>query len=308
MIVLDGPWETWDPPGRQTAVTVGVLDGVHLGHRSLLRRLDHDLIPTVLTFDPHPIEVLRPGTPPRLITTLDERLALLDGAGVAMVGVLDLDRIRGQSPRGFVEDVMVGRLDMGRLVVGEDFRFGKDRSGDVPLLRDLGAELGFVLDAVRIVADGDAPVSSSRIRELIGAGDVAAAARLMGSRFTITNEVVAGDERGRELGFPTANLRPPDRKLIPARGVYACFARVDGQAHQAAVNVGIRPMFSGDELLIEAYLLDFGEDLYGKCLTVEFVEYLRPELSFESVATLVESIAGDVEETRRILAATPSQM
>jgi riboflavin kinase/FMN adenylyltransferase len=308
VIVLDGPWESWEPPGGETAVTVGVLDGVHLGHRSLLRRLDHDFTPTVLTFDPHPIEVLRPGTPPRLITTLDERLTLLDGAGVAMVGVLDLDLIRDQSPRAFVEDVMVGRLDMRRLVVGEDFRFGKDRTGDVSLLRELGAELAFDLDAVHIVAEDDAPVSSSRIRELIGVGDVATAGRLMGSRFTITNEVVAGDRRGREMGFPTANLRPPDRKLIPARGVYACFARVDGQVLGAAVNVGIRPMFEGEELLIEAYLLGFGDDVYGKDLTVEFVEYLRPELTFETVDDLVERIAEDVEETRRILAATPSQM
>ena len=308
MRVLDGPWQEWAGVPGPSSVTIGVLDGVHRGHRSLLARLDRSLTATVLTFDPHPVEVLRPGTPPRLITTIDERVALLDGVGIECVGVLDLSEIKEQAPEEFVEAILVGKLKIGQLVVGEDFRFGKDRSGDVALLARLGSELGFEVDIIELMKDGDSPVSSSRIRGLIESGDVGAASDLLGSWFAATNVVVDGDKRGREIGFPTANLRPPDRKVVPATGVYACFATVGGVHHDAAVNVGVRPTFGGGELLIEAHILDFEADVYGEELTLEFVTYSRPELRFAGVDDLVAQMRRDVDESRVALEAARSRI
>ena len=308
MRVLDGAWDVWEPPPGSTSITIGVLDGVHRGHRELLRRLDPSHRRTVLTFEPHPVEVLRPGTSPRLLTTIEERLALLDDLGVELVGVLDLAGIKEQSPEEFVRGVLVHKLAVGQLVVGEDFRFGHDRAGDVGLLRRMGSDLGFDVDVIDLVADEAAVVSSSRIRSLIEEGDVGTASELMGSWFTLSNVVVQGDRRGRELGFPTANLRPPSRKVIPGHGVYACFATHDGVAHAAAVNVGVRPTFDGHELLIEAHLLDFDDDIYESELTVRFVEYLRPELRFDGAGSLVEQMHDDVARSREILDEARSRM
>lgn len=282
-------------------MTIGVLDGVHLGHRALLSRLDPTMAPTVLTFEPHPVEVLLPGTPPRLITTIDERIELLDAAGVERVGVLDLAGIKELPPEDFVRGVLLERLDTGHLVVGDDFRFGKDRSGDVELLKDLGGRLGFEVEAIELIDAGGKTVSSSRIRHLIEAGDVSGAADLLGTPFRITNTVVDGDRRGRDIGFPTANLRPPDRKVVPATGIYACFVRVGDRRHDAAVSVGVRPTFGGGELLIEAFILDFEGDIYGEEITVEFVEYTRPELAFDRVDELVDQMGEDVSRVRAIL-------
>lgn len=301
MIVLDGPWQGWDPPPGPAAMTIGVLDGVHIGHRALLAEMDPSMVRTVLTFEPHPVEVLRPGIPRLLITTLEERIRLLDDVAVEVVGVLDLNEIREQAPEEFVTGILVDRFSAGQLVVGVDFRFGRDRAGDVDLLLRLGDRHGFTVTPVPILDAGEHPVSSSRIRALIEEGRITEANRLLGSRFRVSATVVDGDKRGREIGFPTANLRPPSRKLIPGHGVYACFAEVDGQRHDAAVNVGIRPTFGGGEVLIEAYLLDFEGDLYGEELTVEFVQYLRPELDFDSVDALVEQMGSDVSASRSIL-------
>ena len=308
MKVLDGPWSGWDVGRRPTSATIGVLDGVHRGHRELLARLDPTMNRTVLTFDPHPVEVLRPGTPPRLLTTIEERVALLGDAGIETAGVLDLNEIKDLEAVDFVRGVLVAGLGIGHLVVGEDFRFGRDRTGDVGLLARLGAELGFRVETIALVARDGAPVSSSRIRALVEMGEVATAADLLGSWFQVENEVVHGDERGRELGFPTANLRPPERKVVPATGVYSCFAIVDGMRHDAAVNVGVRPTFGGGELLIEAHILDFAGDIYGNTLTLEFVDYTRPELAFSGADELVARMGEDVARTRNVLAGARSQM
>ncbi len=308
MRVLDGSWQDWPTSDRPTSTTIGVLDGVHRGHRAVLERLDPAKARTVLTFDPHPIEVLRPGSPPRLITTIEERIGLLDGVGIDVVAVLDLAEIKELEPERFVADVLVSRFDIGHLVVGADFRFGRDREGDVDLLARLAGEHGFDLETIALVEEGDAPVSSSRIRLLIEEGDVAAAADLLDSRFSLTNVVVHGDERGRQLGFPTANLHPPERKVMPAHGVYSCFALIDGVRHDAAVNVGVRPTFGGGEPLVEAHVLDFAGDLYDRHLTLEFVSHIRPELTFSGVEALVEKMAEDVVETREMLAMARSGM
>ena len=248
MIIHDEPLSDWKPRDTPAAVTIGVLDGVHGGHRALIDRLDDGLVPTVLTFDPHPVEVLRPGTPPRLITTIDERIRLFESVGVEQVGVLDLNEIRDLEPAAFVIDVLVEKLNVARVVVGPDFRFGKDRGGNSDLLAEMAPDLGFEVVEIEFVGDHDAVMASSRIRELIEAGDVAGAAEALQSRFTVTNEVIAGDRRGREIGFPTANITPPDRKVVPGIGVYAAFIRIGSEIRQAAVNVtgpGIENSFDG---------------------------------------------------------------
>jgi riboflavin kinase/FMN adenylyltransferase len=265
--------------------------------------LRESMIRTVLTFDPHPIEILRPGSHPRLITTLAERVELLGQEGVGCVGVLDLGDIKELAPEVFVSEILVGTLDTGHIVVGDDFRFGKDRTGDVRLLEHLGSELGFEVEPIPLVGLGGAVVSSSRIRMLIETGDVAGAADLLGSRYRVSGEVIGGDKRGRAIGFPTANMRPPADKIVPGHGVYACLVRFDDDVvRHAAVNVGVRPTFGGGEVLVEAHVLDFDEDVYGRDMTVVFVERLRPELAFEGVEQLVEAMHGDVARTREILA------
>ncbi len=308
MRVLDGSWQDWPAYDRPTSATIGVLDGVHRGHRAVLERLDRSLARTVLTFDPHPVEVLRPGSAPRLITTIDERIDLLADVEIDLVAVLDLAEIKELEAEQFVDEVLVARFGIGQLVVGADFRFGRDRSGDVDLLARLADRHGFDLDVIALMAEDDVPISSSRIRVLIEQGDVVTAADLLGSRFSMTNVVIHGDERGRALGFPTANLRPPERKVVPAMGVYSCFALVDGVRHDAAVNVGIRPTFGGGELLVEAYIIDFSDDLYDRDLTLEFVSQIRPELKFPGVDELVERMSEDVAETRKTLAIARSGM
>ncbi|MFP3882166.1 MAG: bifunctional riboflavin kinase/FAD synthetase [Actinomycetota bacterium] len=308
MRVLRGPWLGWPRVEGRSSLTIGVLDGVHKGHRALLSRLDPTMVPTVLTFEPHPVEVLQPGTPPRLITTIDERIELLDAAGVERVGVLDLAEIKELPPEEFVQSVLLERLDTGHLVVGDDFRFGRDRSGDVELLKTLGTRLGFNTVSIELIDEGEEAVSSSRIRRLIEAGRVSQAAHLLGSLFRITNTVVDGDKRGSDIGFPTANLRPPDRKVIPATGIYACFVLVGDRRYDAAVSVGVRPTFGGGELLIEAFILDFEGNLYGEQITVEFVEYTRPELAFDGVDELVDQMNEDVSRVRAILETARSRI
>lgn len=307
MRVLNGPPSTWEPRGASSA-TIGVFDGVHRGHRALIARLRPDLENTVLTFEPHPVEVLRPGTPPRLITTIHERIELLESTGVTQVGVLDLGDIKDLAPDEFVEQVLLSRLRLRHLVIGPDFRFGRDRSGDVGLLRDLGRQHDFEVETIEIVSDQAGPVSSSRIRKLIEAGHVAEAAADLGKRFRLSGPVIPGDKRGAVIGYPTANMVPPARKVIPAPGVYAAFAHVRGAVERAAVSVGYRPTFGGGDLLIEAFILDFEESIYGEEITIEFVEYLREELEFSDVDELIAKMGDDVVETKRVLESTTSNV
>lgn len=302
MKVLQGHPQTWERLVEPTSLSVGVYDGVHRGHRALLASaFGHQGVPTVVTFDPHPVEVLARGLSPRLLTTIDERIDLLAEVGAEIVAVIDLADVRYLDPGDFVRSVLIDRLHVATLTVGRDFQFGRDRSGDVAFLRAFGSAEGIEIEVVDLVDVADEPISSSRIRDLVEVGDAAGAAVMLGSRYQMTNMVIDGDKRGREIGFPTANLRPVPRKCLPADGVYATEVKVLGQRYVAATNVGVRPTFGGGERLVEAHILDFDQDIYGQQLTVEFVERLRPELEFDGVEALVARMAQDVSTTRDLL-------
>lgn len=302
MKVVRGNPQDWAGIIEPSTVTLGVFDGVHLGHRALIdRAFGHSGARMVITFDPHPIEVLAPGTPPQLLTTLDERLLLLDELRTDIAVVLNLADIRHLSPGEFVESVLLDRLKMRWLAIGSDFHFGRDRAGDVPFLRKSSEEHGFHLDVVDLVNRGDRLISSSHIRNLIRSGEMSEAADLLGSWYQMTNVVVDGDKRGRTIGFPTANLDPVSRKVLPEDGVYATWATVRGATYQSATNVGTRPTFGPGRRLVEAHLFDFDEDIYGEDLKIEFVDRLRPELKFDSVDDLVARMHEDVGRSRQIL-------
>ncbi|MGO9029838.1 MAG: bifunctional riboflavin kinase/FAD synthetase [Acidimicrobiales bacterium] len=306
------------PPIGGSAVTIGAYDGVHLGHQALLaelrRRAGTDGLETaVVTFDRHPAAVVRPASAPKLLCDLDQKLELLEAAGVQRTVVLRFDEERANESAGeFVREIIERCLDARLVVVGDDFHFGHGRKGNVALLREMGATGGFEVDGVSLAEDpgdrldGARPISSTRIRALVADGRVAEAAELLGRPHQVRGIVVHGDDRGgAELGFPTANLDIPATIALPAAGVYAgWYQRANGERHPSAVSVGRRPTFYGDagELLVEAFLLDFTGDLYGEEGRLSFVGRLRDDLAFDSVDALVEQMHRDVAETRRVLA------
>jgi riboflavin kinase/FMN adenylyltransferase len=303
-------------PPEGSAVTIGAYDGVHLGHRAVIaevrRRADErGLATAVVTFDRHPAAVVRPESAPRLLTDLDQKLELLAETGIDYCLVVTFDEARSRETAAeFVREVLVGCLEARTVVVGDDFHFGHGREGNVALLRTMGADLGFDVEGLDLVdADGkpaaDADrVSSTRIRHALVAGDLAASNAMLGRPYELRGIVARGDERGRDLGFPTANVSVPGDILLPADGIYAgWFERPDGSVHQAAISLGRRPTFYAEAhaSLLEAHLLDFSGDLYGERVKVRFVARLRGEERFESVAALVEQIGRDCDETRRLL-------
>jgi riboflavin kinase/FMN adenylyltransferase len=287
----------FDAEPRPRQVAVGEFDGVHLGHREVIRGSD-----TVLTFEPHPLRVVRPEAAPKLLTSLDAKAELIAALGVEELVVIPFDdRFAHQSPREFIDHILVERLEAKRVSVGENFRFGHRAAGDPDLLK---ADSRFDTTVVPLVEIDGEVISSSHIRALIAAGDVDTAARFLGAPFQIRGEVVSGDRRGRELGFPTANLVPDEAFVCPGHGVYAARAQALGPDRAcAAVNVGVRPTFgTGRAVLIEAYLLDREVDLYGQTLKLDFLSRLRGERRFESVDGLVEQMHRDVELTRKLCA------
>ena len=281
-------------PHRRRKVAIGTFDGVHLGHREVIAGSD-----TVLTFDPHPLSVIRPDALPKLLTSFEIKRDLVAGLGVDELVVIPFDHAFSQkSAEQFVEEVLIGALGAEQVSIGENFRFGKGARGDANLLQTFDEFETRVVPMVEV--DGET-VSSSQIRGLIAAGEVDKAARFLGGPFLFDGVVVEGDRRGRELGMPTANIVPDDRLLSSGHGVYAAWA--DG--HPAAVNVGVRPTFdSGRGLLVEAHLLDFSGDLYGQTLRIAFLERLRGEKRFDSAADLVVQMRRDVDRAREITSAT----
>jgi riboflavin kinase/FMN adenylyltransferase len=284
-----------DVEPRPRRVAVGTFDGVHLGHREVIRGAD-----TVLTFEPHPASIVSPAGAPRLLTPLDRKAELIADLGVQEIVVVTFDReFALRSAESFIDDVLVSALRAEHVSVGENFRFGHKARGDTQRLL---ADERFETRVVPLLEVDGEVVSSSHIRGLVLGGAVEYADKLLGSPFTFSGEVTEGDRRGRTLGFPTANLLPRDGYVVPGHGVYACRARTaDGVVHVAATNVGVRPMFvTGRGELIEAFLVDFEGDLYGTELRVEFLKRLRGEKRFESVEALIEQMGRDVEEARAI--------
>jgi riboflavin kinase / FMN adenylyltransferase len=295
------------------AVSVGVFDGVHLGHQRILAaalervpRGGPDGRCVVVSFDPHPDVVLGSAFRVRApLTPLSERRALLAALGIHELEVVPFTReLAALEPEVFVARHLTGPYRMHTLVVGEGFALGRGRSGDVPRLRDIGERAGFEVVAVPLLDLDGAPVSSTRIRGLLEAGDVAAAARLLGRRYDLRGRVVSGEAVGRTLGFPTANLRLDEEKLVPGDGVYAARARVGGAGPwlPAALSIGLRPTFGGSERALEAHLLDWDGELPGRALEVELVDWIRPQVRFAGRAELVEQMGRDIEEIRRRLA------
>jgi riboflavin kinase/FMN adenylyltransferase len=285
-----------DVQRRPRNLAVGEFDGVHLGHREVIRGAD-----TVLTFEPHPRTVVAPDSAPKLLTSLAIKADLIASQGVQELVVIPFDgSFAAQTAQEFIDHVLVGTIGAEHVSVGENFRFGNKARGDADLLRSQDAFGTRVVELVEL--DGEI-ISSTHIRGLVAVGDVAAAGRFLGAPFHMRGEVAHGDKRGRTLGFPTANLVPDPRLVVPDHGIYACRAQVAGQELVAAVNVGVRPTFkTGRGLLVEAYLLDFDGDIYGEELRLDFLERLRGEKRFDSVEALVEQMARDVDETRRVAA------
>jgi riboflavin kinase / FMN adenylyltransferase len=281
-----------DVERRDRRVAIGTFDGVHLGHRAVIGDSD-----AVLTFEPHPATIVAPARVPKLLTPLAVKAELVGGLGVEEMIVIDFDReFAARTAESFVDEILVGRLGVTHVAVGENFRFGHRAQGDADLL---ARDPRFETRVEPLLEVDHEVVSSSHIRGLILAGEVAAARPFLGAAFEFRGEVVSGDRRGRELGFPTANLVPDPALVCPGHGVYACLA--DGRP--AAVSIGVRPTFeTGRGELIETYVLDFSGDLYGRILRLQFLERLRGERRFDSVEALVEQIHDDVALTREICA------
>jgi riboflavin kinase/FMN adenylyltransferase len=278
-----------DAEPRPRKIAVGEFDGVHLGHREVIRGSD-----TVLTFEPHPLQVVRPEAAPKLLTSLETKAELVAALGVEELVVIPFDEgFAHQTPQEFIDHVLIERLQATRVSIGDNFRFGHRAAGDPAML---GSDGRFETRVVPLVEVDGEVVSSSHIRGLVLAGEVELATRFLGAPFQLVGEVVMGDQRGRTLGFPTANIIPNEEHVTPGHGIYA--ARADGSC--AAVSIGVRPTFgTGRAVLVEAYLIDRDVDLYGKRLRIEFLERLRGERRFDSVDALVKQMNRDVEDARR---------
>jgi riboflavin kinase/FMN adenylyltransferase len=292
-----------------TVATVGAFAVVHRGHATLLDRVRTEAgrlqaAPALLTFEAHPQEVLHPENAPCVLATLDQRLEQFEAAGLETVVVVPFTIELSQlSPEEFVRMALVDTLGVRKVVVGEDFRFGHRRVGDIATLERLGADLGFSCEAIGLVEADGHKVSSSQIRALVGSGRLEEATELWGRAFRLAGEVVPGDKRGRDLGFPTANIRPYPRACLPATGVYAGRWLWRGREYPSAINVGFRPTFTpAEHPLVEVHILDFDQDIYGEQGEVEFTARLRDEVRFESAEALVEQMHRDAARAKRLLA------
>ena len=302
------PW-----PGERSVITIGAYDGVHVGHQAVIehvRRRARELgaKSIVVTFDRHPASVVRPESAPHLLTTADQKMELLAATGIDAVAVVPFDeRQAAESPESFVDRVLVNCLNTKVIVVGEDFHFGRGRDGNVELLRKIGMEDDFDVEPIELLPradDIDEPVSSTAIRRALAGGDISRANTMLGRQFEARGPVVKGDQRGRLLGFPTANVEVPNGLCLPADGVYAgWYERPSGEIHACAINLGRRPTFyeHADSSLLEAHLLDFDGDLYGEIARVRLAHFLRSERKFDGVEPLITQLTQDVGHTRELL-------
>ena len=310
-IVTDLAVSPW--PGERTVITIGAFDGVHLGHQAVIahvRGLARSAAArsAVVTFDRHPASVVRPESAPLLLTDLEQKLELLEATGVDATVVVRFDAEQSRDdPVAFVQRVLVHCCAPPVVVVGEDFHFGRDRRGNVSMLRELGARRDFEVQPLSLVQRSDGPeepISSTAIRRALAGGQVELAARMLGHPFEARGEVVQGDQRGRQLGFPTANVHVPSVTCLPADGVYAgWYIRPDGSRHACAINRGRRPTFfeHADHSVLEAHLLDFDDDLYGESARVQFQNFLRSERKFDGIEALIGQLKLDVDQARAVL-------
>ncbi len=294
-------------PFSRTVVTIGNFDGVHLGHRAILgkvagRARDLEAQPVAVTFDPHPLKVLRPQMNLPLLTTPEQKLQLLSNTGLAAVVVLPFTpEFAALPPRDFVVQYFIDRLRVREVVVGHDYCFGRNREGNIDLLTEMGGTHGFTVQAVWAVEVDGAVVSSSLIRALLKLGKVAEAASLLGRPYGVGGRVIRGKGRGAALlGIPTANLRP-ENELLPATGIYAVWVRRNGETYAGAANIGTCPTFENGEFSLEVHLLNFQGDLYGQTLEVDFIARLREERRFPSIEALGAQIRADIEAARVLL-------
>jgi riboflavin kinase / FMN adenylyltransferase len=306
---VDGP--LW--PGERTVLTIGAYDGVHLGHQAVIaavkeRAADEGARSVVLTFDRHPATVVRPESAPQLLTSLDQRLELLAATGLDGTVVLRFDEAQSkEAPESFIERVLISALAVKVVVVGSDFHFGSHREGNVRLLEDYGLAHDFVVEPVGLVERDDGieePISSTAIRRALAGGDVEVAASMLGRPHEVRGKVVMGDQRGRLLGFPTANVEVPNSVCMPADGVYAgWYERPDGTVNPCAINLGRRPTFyeHADHSLLEAHLLDFDGDLYGEEAKVSFGHFMRSERKFDGIDALRAQLEHDIEHAKTLL-------
>jgi len=293
---------------KPTVVTIGKFDAIHLGHQELLRETieiaeEHMLVPAVVTFDRHPSELLNPGHAPQPVIGANQKKELLDQAGIELMVALAFDDSLAQlSPEDFVSEVLDEGLNAKVVIIGDGFRFGAEAKGDVGLLKELGEQFGFTVRVMAPVEIDGAIVSTSRVRELLLSGEVAAVARLLGRRHATTGMVEHGLKIGREIGFPTANMARDSEGFLPRDAVYAGWLYADGERYMAALSVGINETFTAVPRLIEAHVIGVtGLDLYDKLVTVEYVEFIRLAAKFNGVEDLVAEINRDLEKIKEIL-------
>jgi riboflavin kinase/FMN adenylyltransferase len=308
MEIFEGPWSNF-VDFRDSVITVGSFDGIHLGHQRILRQLVESaqaqrLRSVVVTFKPHPRLVVEDDRGPiGLLTPTDEKVRILQEWPIDLLCILRFDKTASElSPRDFIQVVLKGRMGLKRIVIGYDHAFGKNRGGDRESLIAFSRELDFQMDVLNPVEVGGTIVSSSKVRALLGRGDVARASELLGRRYVLQGTVVRGQARGKRLRFPTANLKVSDAvKLVPANGVYCAIARWKDELFPAAVSIGINPTFPGTPYTVEAHLIGFDGELYGEVLEIEFVRWLRKEQKFGSESELAEQIAKDVQQTLAVV-------
>ncbi len=290
---------------RDIVLTIGSFDGIHRGHQHLLSELvqrarETHRLSAVLTFHPHPEAVIHPEKQPQYLSTPQERIGIIENLGLDLLFLVPFDEELAETSARYLMTILHDRLRMRELWVGPDFAMGRDREGDIPTLRDLSTEIGYKLRVVVPLCEGGEPISSTRIRALLSEGRVEDAAVLLGRPYTIPGRVVKGAQRGRSLGFRTANLQIDPQRALPKRGVYAAWAALQGERQKCVVNVGTRPTFDDQDLAIEAHLLDYEGDLYGKELDVAFVRRLRSEKQFADANALIDQVHRDISATREL--------
>ncbi|HCP23765.1 MAG: bifunctional riboflavin kinase/FAD synthetase [SAR202 cluster bacterium] len=292
-------------PAKGTVVTVGVFDGVHEGHRHLLRQVvelaGSEYIPAVVTFTNRPVTVLNPGTEPSYLTTLEQRIDLIKEQGIELVVCLEFTEEFSQITAAEFAAALSEDLNMKGLVLGPDSALGKDRQGDLTFMQEQGKELDFWARSVEPLEIEGQPVKSRRVRDALTNGNVGMCPKLLGRNHVLSGTVVIGDQRGRTLGFPTANIDVDDQLLLPGDGIYATWAVIDGKRHRSATSIGIRPTFELSQRLVEVFVMDFSADLYGKTVGVEFIKKVRDQEKFDGLDALIKQINQDVDDCRQVL-------